>query len=145
MENSSAKEYLSRAFRIDQRINSKLEQVQSLRALAEKASAILTGTPSGKGNEPHRMEDTIAKIVDLEALVDNDMRQLVDTKHEIITMIKCVEPIELQTLLELRYLNFKSWEEIAVLMHYRLRNIFVLHGKALGEIDKIRRSEKSLH
>jgi hypothetical protein len=35
----SAKEYLSQTYRIDQRINSKLEQIRSLRILAEKAGA----------------------------------------------------------------------------------------------------------
>jgi len=44
----SAKDYLSRAYRIDQRINSKLEQLISLRSLAEKAAPVLTGMPSGK-------------------------------------------------------------------------------------------------
>ena len=56
----SAKEYLSQAYRIDQRINSKLEQVQSLRCLAEKATAALSDTPSGGTRNVHRMEDVIA-------------------------------------------------------------------------------------
>ena len=37
VQNLSAKDYLSQAYRIDQRINSKIEQVQSLRDLAAKA------------------------------------------------------------------------------------------------------------
>ena len=41
----SAKDYLSQAYRIDQRINSKIEQVQSLRELAGKASATLSDVP----------------------------------------------------------------------------------------------------
>ena len=40
-----AKEYLSQAYRIDQRINSKLEQVMSLRALLGKATGTLSGAP----------------------------------------------------------------------------------------------------
>ncbi len=46
----SAKDYLSQAYRIDQRINSKIEQVQSLRELAGKASATLSDVPPSKGN-----------------------------------------------------------------------------------------------
>lgn len=136
----TAKEYLTRAYRIDQRINSKLEQVLSLRSLAEKASVTLTGTPTGKGGKPNFMEDTIAKMVDLEAVIDKDLRHLVDTKHEIVTIIKCVEPVELQTLLELRYLSFKTWEQIAVEMNFDRRHVTRLHGKALLEIECIRRS-----
>ena len=136
----TAKEYLSRAYRIDQRINSKLEQVQALRNLAEKASGILTGTPVGKNGNPHRMEDTIAKMMDLEEVIGIDLKQLVDTKHEIITMIKCVEPAQLQILLELRYLTFMTWEQIAEAMEIQPRQVFRLHGKALGEVENIRRA-----
>lgn len=136
----TAKEYLSRAYRIDQRINSKLEQVQALRQLAEKASAILTGTSIGSGGNPQRMEDTIAKMVDLEAVIDKDLKQLVDTKHEIITVIKCVETVQLQTLLELRYLSFLTWEQIADAINVTMRHVFKIHGKALGEVENIRRN-----
>ena len=135
----TAKEYLSRAYRIDKRINAKLEQVQALRTLAEKASAILTGTPMGKGGVPQSMESTIEKMVDLQAVIDGELKQLMDTKLEIMTILKCVETIQLQTLLELRYLNFMAWEEIADAMNIQTRQVFRLHGKALGEIDTIRR------
>ena len=140
MENISAKDYLSRAYRIDQRINSKLEQVQALRTLTEKAGVILTGMPMGKGGNPQHMEDTIAKMVDLEADINKDLKRLVDTKHEIITVIQCVEIVQLQMLLELRYLNFMGWEQIADGMSVNLRHVFKLHGKALAEIDTIRRT-----
>jgi len=57
-QNSNA---VSQAYRIDQRINSKLDQVQSLRGLAEKATAIISDTvPSGTRNF-HRMEDVICR------------------------------------------------------------------------------------
>lgn len=134
----SAKEYLSQAYRIDQRINSKLEQVQSLRCLAEKATVTLSDTPSGGSRNVHRMEDVIAKMMDLESEISADLCSLIDTKHEIVTMVKCVECPELQTLLELRYLCFKTWEEIAVELHYDIRHVHRLHSKALGEIDAIR-------
>lgn len=39
----TVKEYLTQAYRIDQRINSKLEQIASLRGLALKATATLSG------------------------------------------------------------------------------------------------------
>jgi len=98
----SAKDYLSQAYRIDQRINSKIEQVQSLRELAGKASATLSDVPPSKGNRNvHRMEDVIAKMVDLESEINADLTRLINLKHEIVTVIKRVESPELQTLLEL--------------------------------------------
>jgi hypothetical protein len=41
----TTKEYLSQAYRLDQRINSKLEQVESLNELATKVNTTLTGMP----------------------------------------------------------------------------------------------------
>ena len=47
----TVKEYLSQAYRIDQRINSKLEQVASLRALATKATLHLVRHPAQREPE----------------------------------------------------------------------------------------------
>ena len=41
----TVKEYLGQAYRLDQRINSKLEQVASLNELATKCTSTLTGMP----------------------------------------------------------------------------------------------------
>ena len=120
----SAKDYLSQAYRIDQRINGKIEQVQSLRALAEKATSTLSNAPPSGNRNIHRMENIIAKMVDLESEINTDLNYLVDLKREIVTVIKCVADPELKTLLELRYLCFRTWEQIAVELHYDLRHIY---------------------
>jgi hypothetical protein len=134
----TAKEYLSQAYRIDQRINSKIEQVRSLRDLAEKATATLSDMPRNPSPNHHRMEDFLCKALDLENEINADLCCLIDTKREIVTVVKCVENRELQTLLEMRYLCYKTWEEIAVEMHFDLRWVYRLHGRALDEVDAIR-------
>lgn len=140
-EKMTAKEYLSQAYRIDQRINSKLEQVQSLRDLATKATATLSDMPRNPSPNIHRMQDFIAKALDLESEINADLKSLIDLKLEVVTIIKCVERTELQTILEMRYLCFKTWEDIAVTLHYDLRHIHRLHGRALEEVDLIRRRQ----
>jgi hypothetical protein len=134
----SAKDYLSQAYRIDLRINSKIEQVQSLRDLAEKAVTTLSETPNNGTRNIRRMEGVIAKIVDLESEINADIDGLVDLKREIVSLIKYVEDPELRTLLELRYLCFKTWEQISVELHLDIRWIHRLHNKALNEVDAIR-------
>ena len=44
---------------------------------------------------------------------------------------------EYQLVLELRYLCFKSWEEIALQMGYDVRHVFRLHGEALKAISDL--------
>jgi len=127
----TAKEYLGQAYRLDQRINSKLEQVLSLRDLTKKATATMSGMPGSSSPNVHKMQDIIVKIVDLENEINADIDQLVDLKREMVGIIKAVENPEHQTLLELRYLCFKTWEQIAVMMSYSIEYTFRLHKKAL--------------
>ena len=131
----NTKDYLSQAYRIDQRINSKLAQVMSLRDLLGKATGTLSGAPKAATPNPHTMEDTIAKMVDLENEINEDIDTLVDLKAEIMRRIKRVENTEYQTILELRYLCFKRWEVIAVELGYDLRYLYKLHDQALEAIN----------
>lgn len=127
----TAKEYLSQAYRIDQRINSKIEQVSSLHTLATKATSTLSDAPPSGSRNYHRMEDIIAKIIDLEADINADIDNLVDLKRKIVELIKSVSDPEYQTILELRYLCFKTWEQIAVNMCYSIHHLYKMHNAAL--------------
>ena len=130
----TAKEYLGQAYRLDQRIKSKLEQVMSLRDLTTKATATMSDMPGGGSRNVYRMQDIIGKIIDLEDEINQDIDALVDLKREMVATIKAVADPECQTLLELRYLCFKTWEQIAVDMQYSTRNIYKLHDRAIKEI-----------
>lgn len=130
----SNKEYLAQAYRIDQRINSKLEQIVSLRELAAKATSTLTDTPSSGTRNIHSMEAIIVKMMELESEINADIDVLVDLKKEIMFIIKSINNPEQQTLLELRYLCFKTWEQIAVDMGYSIQNAYKVHDKALENI-----------
>ena len=137
----TAKEYLSQAYRLDQRIDAKIEQVMSLRNLAAKATSTLSDVaPSGTRNI-HRMEDIIIKIIDFENEINADIDRLVDLKREIMRVIKALPNPEYQTLLELRYLCFKSWEQIAVMLGYDLRYTHKLHNRALEECKSAKIAE----
>ena len=99
----TAKEYLSQAMYIDQRINSKLEQVMTLRETATKATATLTDMPRSDSPNLQSMENTIVKIVDLENEINRDIDRLVDLKAEVRQLIAALENPEQQLILELRY------------------------------------------
>ena len=131
----STKDYLSQAYRIDQRINSKLAQVMSLRDLLGKATGTLSGAPKAATPNPHSMEDTIAKMVDLENEINEDIDALVDLKAEIMRRIKRVENTDYQTILELRYLCFKRWEEVSIELGYSMQHLFRLHDEALETVS----------
>ena len=137
----TAKEYLGQAYRLDQRINSKLEQVGSLSDLATKVTTTLSYMPKNPNYATSNMADSIVKIVDLQAEINHDIDCLVDLKREIVKVIKGVDNTEYQTLLEKRYLCFETWEQIAVDMGYNVRHVYRVHDLAVSTIKITKRSQ----
>ncbi len=127
----NTKEYLSQAFRLNERINSKLEQIQSLNDLATNCSAVISDMPRNPNRGGSPMADAIIKIISLQEEINDDIDKMVDLKRELVSVVKEVKDVECQILLELRYLCFHSWEDIAVEMGYTVRNIHYLHKQAL--------------
>ena len=130
----NAKEYLGRAYRIEQRINCKLEQVKSLHELSEKATSTLSDMPHSPNRNIHSMENVVIKLMDMESEINSEIQELIKIKEEIATTIKEVDDKECKMLLELRYLCQKTWEEIAGIMNYTVGYLHELHRKALRKI-----------
>ncbi len=126
------KEYLRQAYRIEQQINFKLEQVISFHELAEKATSVLSDMPHN--SNIHSMENAIAKLVDMENEINLEIQELIKIKKEITAAIKSVDDKECEMILELRYLCQKSWEDIAEIMCYSVSHIYLLHRRALNKI-----------
>ena len=132
----TAKEYLGQAYRVDLRIRCKMEQVQSLRELAVKASSTLSDMPKGSGYKSKA--DIVAKIVDYENEINKEIKKLVKLKEDVTDAINSIPNAEQRTLLELRYLMFNKWEEIAIAMGYGIDNVYKIHKRALKNISKIK-------
>lgn len=130
----TAKEYLSQAFHIDQRISSKLSQVMRLRETATDCTATLSDMPRPDSPSRQQMADTICKIVDLEREINEDIDRLVDLKAEARRAINAVSDPDQQLILELRYLCYKPWNEIMTELGYSEATIYRLHGEALKKI-----------
>ena len=78
-----AKKYLSQAFGLNQRIESKLNQIEELHNLAAKVTAAYSDMPKSPNRDGSRMEDTVCRIIDLESEINQDMLQLVELKKGI--------------------------------------------------------------
>lgn len=131
----TAKEYLSQAHRLDQRIDAKIAQVKSLNDLATKCTATITGMPRNPNSGGSTMETAVCKIIDLQDEINRDIDRLVDLKREIMEVIKAVADTEYQILLEKRYLCFHTWEQIAVDMGYNVRHLYRIHDEALEKVQ----------
>ena len=137
----NAKEYLSQALWLDQMIESKLEQLETLRGLSMKVtSSFREDKVTGGNNEKSVMESTIVKVIELEEEINADFNRLIDLKKDIQNTIKKMEDINYQLLLEMRYINGKNWEDIAQQLNYNNRTVFKVHGKALKQFERVNAS-----
>ena len=130
----TAKEYLNQAYWLDRRIDSKLEQLSALRDTATKTTAVMDGEVVSHTRNVHSLQDVIAKIIDMQEEINGDIDALVDLKRDIMRTIKGIADPEGQTVLELRYLCFKRWEEISVIMNYSVRRIYQIHDAAMEKL-----------
>ena len=131
----TAKEYLMQARRIDIQINFDLRELDHWRDLSGR----ITGCSFEPHYNPNRNIEApfvrcLDKVVELEHKITQEVNRLVDLKSRMI---------DYQSVLELRYISYYTWEQIAAEMHYSLRWIYQLHGKALQAFEKIMESGKS--
>ena len=133
----TAKEYLSQAYRIDQRINTKLMRISELRALAQKCTVAYGGERVSRTRNVASLEDSVMKIMKAEKELDVQIDLLVDTKKEIESVIERVPDADCRLLLEMRYLAMESWTEISRQMNtYRMR-VYRLHDKSLELVAEV--------
>lgn len=130
-----AKAYLERARNINLQIDSKLEQVYALRQLATKATSALSPVPPSGTPNPHRLEETIARMMDMEHEVDEAIDGLVELKADIMKAISRVPDDRERVVLELRYLAFRDWAAIAETLGLHVRQVYRLHEDALKNIE----------
>ena len=139
----TAKEYLSQAYWLNQRIDRKLAQVSRLKNMATQATGRFQAERLSGTGRHSPMESCLVEVIDLEYEINADIDRLVDLKCELAACILELEDCSQKRVLELRYLGGLTWEEIAKLMRdYDVQRIFQVHGKALQQIEQVLRNEK---
>ena len=133
----NAFEFLSRAYRLELQVQSKTQQISDLRAMASHVSAFMGNEPVSHTRDVTGMQNTVAKIIEEEARLNQEIDQLVDAKQEISEVIAQVQDVNLRLILEKRYLLFEYWEKIAVDLGYSSRWIRDRHKMALRVVDRI--------
>ena len=128
----NAKEYLSQAWYLDKRIRTKERQLDWLRSHAVYVSPKLTEVPKAPSIRRSPVEEAVVRITELENEINESIAKLMRLKSEIADAIRSVNSMECETLLEMRYLAFLSWDQVAVQLGYSQDYIYHLHRKALA-------------
>ena len=131
----TSKEYFCQAYRLDERINSDLEELAWLRAMA---GSLRSSAPRDRVQISRRGEAAfvsgVERILALEQKIDREIDQLVDLREQMREVIDTVKNRDERMVLRYRYINGMSWEQIELKMHAAERTVFRWHASALQHV-----------
>ena len=130
------KTFLSQAMWLDRLIQSKVEQHGRLKELALKVTTTYQDIHvQGGPQENSRMEASLTDMMALGEEINADIDRLIEVKQEIRKAMKAVDNLSYQLVLEMRYLDGRSWDEVAEVMSYDIRTVYRLHGRAIRQLE----------
>ena len=133
----TAKEYLGQAYRLDQHINSKLQQIEVLNSLTQRVTVAYGGEVVSHTRNVTSMQDTIDRLMEAEKELNQEIDRLVDLKAQIAQTISQVHNDSYRLILEKRYLCFESWPKIGEDMGHSDRWAQLKHQAALRVVQQI--------
>ncbi len=134
-----AKEYLQQLKRLDAVINQKIKELEDLRSKYSGVSGIdysKNKTQTNPSGEASFVKMTDRKM-ELEAEINAEIDNFVNEKHKITNKIQELSNADEISVLHKRYVEFLTFEQIAVDMNYTIRNIYFIHGKALQNFGRL--------
>lgn len=132
-----AKEYLRKVKLCDTHINNKLAELERLKAMVQKITVTWKDdVVSGGSRSQDKLGDAVARIIDLQRELNNDIDNYVDMKQEIRGIVDKIEDANQVDVIYKRYFLYESFEQIACEMHMTFRNVLYIHGKALEAVEE---------
>lgn len=132
-ENELKIRYLSRYRRLNERIDRLLEEQSRWREMALKITPVLSQTPGG-GESGSPIERPMDKVLEIDEEINREIDELQIVRQEIRAALNQLEDENLKLLMEYRYIDGLTWEQIAVKMNYCWRQVCRKHGQALTQI-----------
>ncbi|WP_294471503.1 hypothetical protein [uncultured Ruminococcus sp.] len=135
MTTDEVKKYLRQAEKLDKRLTRERRNLEKLMSAAEYRSPAFDS--AGGGGNGDKICSAVSRIMEEEQRV-RELTELYTAKYvEIEQTIRSIGDDTLEEVLELRYLRFLKWEEIAAQMNYSERQTLRLHGVALKKMQKM--------
>lgn len=136
-KDNAAKRYLQQIRRLDTKINRDIEELHRLKAMVTKITPTLKQDVVSGGGTQDKLAEDMSKIIDFEEEINREIDCFVDARKAVTATIDKVEDARLHTVLNMRYVQFKTWEQIACYMGRSYQWVCKLHGTALQVVEKI--------
>ena len=130
-QSQAAKEYFAQIRKTDRLIQRLTSTVVTLRSSLTSQSYELNPDKVQTSGPKNTLEETVAKIVDLEADINSRIDELVQQKADAISRIRNISDHDQQNVLIARYVEGDKWERIAVDLNFSIAQVYRIHGAAL--------------
>ena len=134
-EDMDAKSFLRQVEKLDARITNKLIEQQQWRDIAVGITSNMDGERVQASGGKSKMADAIERCVDMEAEIDRLIDNLIDIKKEVIQTIERLDSATEYNLLHMRYIQYKSLQEIADHYGRDYGWCTTTHGRALKSVQ----------
>lgn len=138
----TAKEYLQQVRKKEAIISRLYYDKKNLHEMLYSIGGIQEGEKVQTSLNPDKFGSIYAKIAEKEDMIAKKIEELIDFKMKVADEISMLSNPKYVEILHKRYIQFFSFEQIAVDMGYSYRYIVKIHGYALQEFDKIRKSNR---
>jgi RNA polymerase sigma factor (sigma-70 family) len=105
------------------------DRLQELEAAATRITTRMSHTPKGSGNTD-KIGGIVAEIVDVQDKINSKLQNAYNIMAK-IEQAAARLPEREAYLIRARYIECKTWEQIAVDMHYSWRQVHNIHARAL--------------
>lgn len=127
----TAKQYLKQIKLIEGRIYRNRNRISELRAAADGLRAIRYDGDPVQTSPEDRMAEVVGRIVDLETETAAEILRLEQLKTEVTEQIHTIGYEDGENVLYMKWVAGLSFYAIADQMHYSLRHVHRIHGRAL--------------
>lgn len=114
---------------LDELINDKILEIENLKTLVTKVNAACEGDRVQSSGSGDKLGDTVAKIVDLQKEINDDIDRFVDLKVECMNYVDYLDDKLLIGILYKRYFQYKTYEQIAEELDVSSRWVQKVHRK----------------
>lgn len=132
----TAKEWLNRGRNLNEEINALIKAKE--KALYDACNvSIAYDKERVQTSQNNSTEAKFTRFADYSKYIDERIDKLYKIKQEILKAVSAVDNSTYRALLIERYINFKTWEQIADYMNYSRMHVTRLHGRALQKVKML--------
>lgn len=89
-------------------------------------------------------DDAYVKIINLNDYINEKVDKLIDLKYQLIQAIEQLDNSKERTIIWMKYISSKSWDDIAEELKISKTTLFILHDEAVKKIERCTKKDNSV-